>query len=59
MKKMNMTRQQLEDFIETQLEENDFEDVLSQFDLSPSEVFFLLYNYGHIDDSTLEELLEA
>jgi hypothetical protein len=49
-----MTKNDLEDFLALELEERSFEDILADYDLSPSEVFVLLYDNGLIDDEILE-----
>ena len=50
-----MKKNKIEDFVSLFLETNSFEDLLERFDLTPADVFTLLYNAGHID----EEILEA
>jgi len=51
-----MNKRELEDFVSLALEEKSFEDVLEIFDLTPQEVFVLLYNNGMIDDEILERV---
>lgn len=54
-----MKKNELEDFVALELEERSFEDVLADYDLSPHEVFVLLYNNGLIDDEILEGRFNA
>ncbi len=49
-----MKKIDIEDFITQSLEEESFEDILEVFDLTPSEVFWILYQEGMIDDLVLE-----
>lgn len=56
-KKMN--KKQVEDYLENELEENTFEEVLEMYDLTPAEVFTMLFNYGHIDPEILEARFNA
>lgn len=48
-----MKQTKLEDFITLALEDNTFEDILEKFDLTPQEVFTILYEGGHIDEEVL------
>lgn len=51
-----MKKNLIEDVISLALEDMYFEDILEMFDLSPSEVFVLLYQAGKIDEEVLENL---
>jgi len=54
---MNKQRK-IEKAIYDELNERSFEDILEDFDLDPSEVFYLLYTQGHIDEELLEKLYD-
>jgi 3-oxoacyl-[acyl-carrier-protein] synthase III len=54
LERTTMNKRELEDFVTLELQEKSFEDVLESFDLTPQEVFVLLYNNGMIDDEILE-----
>jgi hypothetical protein len=54
-----MKKNELEDIISNLLEDNSFEDVLEKFDLTPTEVFVLLYNQGLIDEEVLKSINDA
>lgn len=47
----------LRNFIEEELKEKSFEDILEIFDISPWETFVLLYESGWIDDLVLESYI--
>ncbi len=49
-----MKKKQIEDFVSIQLKEKTFEDLLEDFDLTPEQVFWILYSNGQIDDEVLE-----
>jgi len=49
-----MKKNELEDIIANLLENNTFEEVLEKFDLTPEEVFVMLYNQGMIDEEILK-----
>lgn len=49
-----MKKNEIEDIVSLELEEKTFEDILEDFDLTPQEVMWLLYNQGLIDDEILE-----
>jgi hypothetical protein len=44
----------IEDVISLALEDMSFEDILQEFDITPVEVFVMLYNAGKIDEEILE-----
>lgn len=48
-----MKQTKLIDFITLALEEDTFEDILEKFDLTPQEVFVILYEGGFIDEEVL------
>lgn len=48
-----MKQTKIEDFVSLVLEELTFEDLLEKFDLTPQEVFTILYENGHIDEEIL------
>ena len=48
-----LLKNKLEDYVEDRLKSEDFEDILRDFDIHPAEAFILLYEAGHIDDSTM------
>jgi hypothetical protein len=48
-----MKQTKLIDFITLALEDNTFEDILEKFDLTPQEVFTILYEGGFIDEEVL------
>jgi hypothetical protein len=54
-----MNKKSIEDYIGLELTEKSFEDVLEIYDLSPFEVFWLLYQNGLIDDEILEVQFDA
>lgn len=54
-----MTKNELEDFLALELEERNFEEILEDYDLSPSEVFNILYLNGLLDDEILEARFNA
>jgi hypothetical protein len=56
-KKLN--EKQIEDYVTEELEELTFEELLEVHDLTPQEVFILLFNHGHIDSDTLEEQMKV
>lgn len=49
-----MNKRQIEDVVSSELEKRTFEELLEDFDLTPEEVFFFLYQSGLIDDEILE-----
>jgi len=51
-----LTKRMIEDVVEWQLEERSFEEMLSDFDLSPTEVFWELFKLGLIDPELMERL---
>jgi hypothetical protein len=51
------TERTLRNFIEEELKEKSFDDILELFDINPGEVFVLLYESGWIDDIVLESYL--
>lgn len=46
----------IKDFVELMLESEDFETLLERFNLTPNEVFIILYEEGHIDDDLLTRM---
>ena len=54
-----MNKKSIEDYIGIELEERSFEEILEDYDLSPFEVFWLLYQNGLIDDEILETRFDA
>lgn len=50
---MNLT---IEDTVQQVLDENDFEDLLEQFDVTRLEAWMLLMNSGLIDQEQFEEI---
>jgi hypothetical protein len=51
-----MINQSLEDVVQDVLDDNDFEDLLEQFDISKLEVFMHLLNSGLIDIEQFKEI---
>lgn len=49
-----MKKNEIEDFMALELENRSLEDILEDYDLTPSEVFWKLYQSGLIDDEILE-----
>lgn len=47
---------EMEDIVENYLEDNSFEDLLEQFNITPTELFILAYESGLIDDDILERI---
>lgn len=54
-----MKKTEIEDFISLELEVKSFETILEEYDLTPVEVFWLLYQQGLIDDEILEGNFDA
>lgn len=54
-----MNQKKIEDFISIQLEDRTFEEILEDYDLSPAEVFWLLFQNGQIDEDILESQYES
>jgi hypothetical protein len=54
-----MKKNKIEDFITLALESEHFEDLLEKFDLTPQEVFTILYDNGHIDEDVLVTLSDV
>lgn len=53
-----MNEYSLKKFIDDELEDGaTFEDILEQFNLSPSDVFVILFENGHIDEDLLESYI--
>lgn len=59
MKKMSEdeVKKRLEEIVNWYLEDYSFEELLEEFDLTPSEVFIHLFNSGLIDETRLESFL--
>jgi len=53
-----MTKRMIEDAISKQLENRTFDEVLEDFDLTPEEVFWKLFQVGYIDQELLENMYE-
>lgn len=53
VKKMNET--QVINYVTEELEERTFEEILEDHDLTPVDVFIMLFNLGHISEEVLEE----
>lgn len=51
-----MNKTQIEDLVSYELQDRTLEEILEDFDLSPTDVFWSLYNQGLIDDEILESL---
>lgn len=51
-----MNKIQIEDAISAELQNRPFEEILEDFDLSPTDVFWALYCQGLIDDEILDKL---
>lgn len=49
-----MKKNEIEDFLALELENRTLEEVLEDYDITPSEIFWLAYNSGLIDDEILE-----
>jgi hypothetical protein len=58
-KEKKLNEKQIEDYVTEELEELTFEELLEVHDLTPQEVFILLFNHGHIDSDTLEEQMKV
>jgi predicted DNA-binding protein YlxM (UPF0122 family) len=56
MRKTELEKE-LEDFVESYLDDYSFEELLEEFNMSPSDVFKELYFSGFIDQDLLENLL--
>lgn len=54
-----MNKTQIEDVISYELRDRSLEDILEDFDLSPTDAFWALYNQGLIDDEVLEGLYSS
>ncbi len=52
------TKKIIEDAISRQLEDRSFEEILEDFDLTPQEVFWRLFQSGMIDQELLENMYE-
>lgn len=51
-------RKKIEDAISIELETRSFEEILEDFDLTPQEVFWRLFQAGIIDQELLENMYE-
>lgn len=49
-----MNKTQIVDIVSSELENKTFEELLEDFDLTPEEVFWFLYQSGLVDDEILE-----
>lgn len=54
-----MNEAQVLDYVTEELEERTLEEILEDHDLTPQEVFVMLFNYGHISEETLEEQMRV
>lgn len=54
---MSIAKREVENFLELMLEDESFEDFLERFNLTPTEVFSLLLEEGHVDIEDLKELM--
>jgi len=52
------TKKIIEDAVSRQLEDRSFEEILEDFDLTPQEVFWRLFQSGMIDQELLENMYE-
>lgn len=52
-----MKQKQLEDFLETWLEDYSLEDLYEKFNVTPFEVFLCTFNAGLIDEELLERYI--
>jgi len=50
------TKRMIEDVVNRQLEDNTLEEMLEDFDLTPTEVFWILIKLGHIDMELFDNL---
>lgn len=48
-------QERVEDFLQSRLEDGDFTSVLEEFDLTPEEVFWILFEAGMLDESLIFE----
>ena len=53
-----LTKRMIEDVISRQLEDRAFEEILADFDMTPEEVFYILFTLGHIDQELMERIYE-
>lgn len=51
-----LNKKQIEDYLDTALEEEHLEDILERFDVTPLEAFVTIFEAGLIDPLRLEEL---
>lgn len=52
------TKTKIEDAITRKLDSNSFEDILEDFDMTPQEVFWIIFKLGYIDMEILENQYE-
>lgn len=50
------TKRMIEDVVNRQLEDSTLEEMLEDFDLDPTEVFWILIKLGHIDMELFDNL---
>lgn len=50
------TKRMIEDVVNRQLEDTTLEEMLEDFDLTPTEVFWILIKLGHIDMELFDNL---
>lgn len=48
-----LTKRTIEDYVSNELEDKTFDELLEEYDLSPGEVFWLLFTQGQIDEVIL------
>lgn len=53
-----ITKKKIEDVVSKQMEDRNFEDILEDFDLTPEEVFWKMFQLGYIDQELLENMYE-
>jgi len=54
-----MKKTTIENWVSTELEVSNFEDILEVFGLTPVEVFNILYEAGHVDEDLLESYVNV
>ena len=54
-----MTKQKIDKRLETLLEQMTLEELLEEFDVTPTEVFELLYDEGMLDEELFERLFDG
>jgi len=54
-----MSDYELQRYVSLFLQHSDFEDLLEEFDLTPEDVFVILYDVGYIDEERLQEVISV